>query len=170
MTTTASATDDRKRSAQQSAPLDAPITQIRVRVLTAGEAAANTAGRIHLGLGGREFRLAKSGAEPARGTQLTFTLGEGADVDHSWMNDPRAPRLTLADLARRPLYLRLEKAGSEPHWLLERALLTVNPGTDTDIQFGTPRLAELEPGDKLWLGADHGLAIHLGHVRGALNH
>ncbi|NSL43767.1 hypothetical protein [Streptomyces sp. 8P21H-1] len=163
MTTTASPAGRR-----QPARSTAPITQIRVQVFTAGEAPADTTGPIHLGLGGREFRLVKDGAGSTRGTQSTFTLGEGTDVGHSWMNDPRAPRLTLADLAHRPLYLRLEKAGFEPPWLLERALLTVNPGTDTEIQFGTRCLAELGPGHKLWLGADQGLAVHLEHVRGPL--
>ncbi|MDQ1034098.1 hypothetical protein QFZ75_000514 [Streptomyces sp. V3I8] len=164
MTTTASATDR-----EQPAPSTALITQIRVQVLAADEVSTDAISRVHLGLGGREFRLAKGGDEFARGTQTTFTLGEGTDVDHSWMNDPRTPRLTLADLAHRPLYLRLE-VGSEPHWLLERALLTVNPGTDTAIQFDTPRLAELQPGHKLWLGADQGLAIHLDQVRGSSAH
>ncbi|WP_151484368.1 hypothetical protein [Streptomyces albicerus] len=138
-----------------------------MQVVTADADSADTRGRVFLGLGGREFRLAKDGGEFDRGVTTTFKLGASSNVAHSAANDPRAPQLDLADLTRYPVYVRLEEAGSEPQWLLERITLTVNPGTATATEFDNLHLAGLEAGHKIWLGADQGTILHLAWVRSA---
>jgi hypothetical protein len=140
---------------------------VDVQVITADEDSADTRGRVFLGLGGREFRLAEGGDEFDRGVTTTFKLGEESNVAISAQNDPRAPQLTLADLARYPLYVRLEEAGPEPQWLLERVTVTVNPGTATATEFDNLHLVGLEAGHKIWLGAEQGRVLHLGCTRSA---
>lgn len=76
------------------------ITKIIARVVTADLEYADTQSRIHLGIAGREFRLATGDERDfARGSELEFVLGEDANVLNPEHNDPRlSPVLDTADL------------------------------------------------------------------------
>jgi hypothetical protein len=84
------------------------ITKIIARVVTADLEYADTQSRVHLGIAGREFRLATGDERDfARGSEREFVLGEDANVLNPEHNDPRlSPVLDTADLDHHPVHLR----------------------------------------------------------------
>lgn len=120
-----------------------------------GENAGITA-RVHLGIGGREFRLHTQDDGFAPGVVRRFVLGQGANIAFPTGNDPRAPNSTSTNSTT----CRSTCAWPPPvrrttgDWRLERADATVHSPVHTYTY-----TALADPGSKL--GLDHGLVVHL---------
>jgi hypothetical protein len=124
----------------------AAIKQINARITTANKGHAGTGGRVYLGLGGREFKLASLGQyDFAPGQGQTFILGEGENMGYPH-NDPRSPQLDTESLNKYPMYIRFEPRVEDDLWGVDEISVTVNPGSDP-ISF-----SGLGSGSTLWLG------------------
>ncbi|MDJ0904299.1 MAG: hypothetical protein QNJ55_36510 [Xenococcus sp. MO_188.B8] len=135
----------------------ANITRIDARVLTGTKSGAGTDGRVYIAVGGREFRLDSSIDDFEAGSDRTYILGAGSNVNNAAFNDPRNPQLDSDDLDEFPVYIRFEPTGDNADWNVEQLFVTVNPGP-TEIRFGNPML---NGGPDLWLGQSRGEFIYL---------
>ena len=133
----------------------AVIKKIEVRIVTGNRSGAGTDGEVYIGICGREFYIDSSVRDFERGSDQTYTIGEGANINHPAYNDPRSPQLDTVDLDKFPKYIRLEPIGSSPEWNLEEVTVTVNPGS------GQVVYRALAGGLNLWLGQQYGKFCYL---------
>lgn len=143
----------------------ADIEEIAIEVLTGDEPDASTDALVYLGIGGREFLLDNYDEDDfRRGERNTFRLGRGSTVTHPTTNDPSAPRLTLEDVDRHPVYLRLNAQVERDAWLLDNAWVTVR--TDGwDLRYGRIMLDGPGRDHTIWLGIRDGLVLRLERER-----
>ena len=157
------------------------ITQIIVVVKTGNASGADADGPVYLGVGSREFRLAKQGNSFERDKTDTFVLGSTgpggpANVRNSNDNDPLLPiRIELADILGVPfpgptptipaeppynVYIRYE---SDNKWLIETVSVRLigDPSVSApsfDVTLGV-KFGINSPG--VWLGVDSGKLLYL---------
>jgi hypothetical protein len=131
------------------------ITRIDVRLVTGNRSGAGTDGEVYVGICGREFYLDSAVDDFEQGSDRTYTLGVGANINYAGYNDPRSPQLDTVDLDKFPKYIRLEPTGSNSEWNLEEVTVTVNPGT------GQVVYRALAGGLNLWLGQKYGKFCYL---------
>jgi hypothetical protein len=130
------------------------INTITVRASTGNREHAGTDGRVYLGIGGREFRLATTSNEFRTNSTDTFILGDAYNVENPGRNDPREPEIMTEDLNKFPVYIRFEPCGDHPDWNIEELTVTVEPGSI--------RYRALEgSGQNLWLGERYGKFCYL---------
>jgi len=134
----------------------AAITRIDVRIKTGDRSSAGTDSRVYLAICGREFNIDSAVDDFERGSDRTYTLGVGANVNDAANNDPRSPfALDTVDLDHFPAWIRLEPGGSGPNWDLEFVSATVNPGPGQTV------FQALGGGNHLWLGDRYGKHVFL---------
>jgi hypothetical protein len=139
----------------------ANIEKINIEVLTGDEPNAGTDALVYLGIGGREFLLDNYNKDDfRRGDRNYFRLGRDSTVTHPSENNPAAPRLTLDDVDRHPVYLRLNAQVESDDWLVDNVWVTVR-ADERDLRYG--RFALDGPGGdhSIWLGLRAGLVLHL---------
>ncbi|MET8573257.1 hypothetical protein [Streptomyces sp. NPDC005012] len=143
----------------------ADIESIEIEVITGDEPDAGTDALLYLGIGGREFLLDNYDEDDfRRGDRNVFRLGCGSTVTHPSTNDPTAPRLTLDDVERHPVYLRLNAQLEGDAWLLENVWVTVR-ADDRDVRYDRSML-DGPGGDRaIWLGIRDGCVLHLDRGR-----
>ncbi|MFJ3583116.1 hypothetical protein ACIPPS_12925 [Streptomyces sp. NPDC090127] len=142
----------------------ADITKIVAKTWTADVAEAKPAsGTVYLGIAGREFAMETDGSDFDRDTFQEFVFGEDANVSNPEYNDPRMPQLTTADLDRYPAYIRLD--GSDG-WCLERATVTIEPGSENPHAFDNPDLVGVADNRRIWLRSDYGQVLGLRRTSG----
>lgn len=137
------------------------IEKIDIELLTGDEPDAGTDALVYLGIGGREFLLDNYNEDDfRRGDRNYFRLGCDSTVTHPSENDPSAPRLTLDDVDRHPVYLRLNAQIESDDWLVDNVWVTVR-ADERDLRYG--RFALDGPGGDhaIWLGLRAGLVLHL---------
>jgi hypothetical protein len=134
------------------------ISRIDVRIATASDAGSGTDGDVFVGVGGREFYIDSAQNDFEAGADDTYTLGEAANVLNSSRNDPRNPQLDTTDLNKFPVYVRFEQPGDTSEWHLERADVTVNPGSNQI------RYSALAGSPDIWLGRKSGRFCYLERV------
>lgn len=131
----------------------AAINKIEVFLQTASVRDAETDGRVYAGIGGREFVCSIDDHEDfPRGGSDVYVFGAGANVEWVAANDPRNPQIREEDLDRFPVYIRFDQ-GSESHWALQRATVSVNGSI-------APRY-ESRLRAPLWLGLGAGAYCYL---------
>ncbi len=139
------------------------IHRIIVQVKTASGRKTGTNGRVYLGVCSREFRLRKTASDFHSGGEPMFVLGEGANVSHPALNDPRHPQLDTNDAEKYPVYIRFEPLSASDNWKVRVVCVRVEGDLslhDPDLikEFGTPVSASSEG---LWLGRNEGLFYYL---------
>lgn len=135
------------------------ITRIEANVVTADEPEADTRSWVYLGIAGREFALSSSRDDFQRGQSDRFVFGEGSNVEDAYYKDPRNPQLDTADLERFPVYLRMDPAGANPGWLLERAWVEVHSESRPSREFDNYALSGRD--QRIWLHQPYGLYLYL---------
>ena len=90
------------------------ITRMDVRIVTGNRAGAGTDGEVYAGICGREFYLDSAVDDFEQGSDRTYTLGLGANINYAGYNHPRSPQLDTVDLDDFPKYIRFEPTGSNP--------------------------------------------------------
>ena len=103
-----------------------PINSIQLNIQTGGLSNAGTDGDVYLGLGGREFSIDSSADDFERGSSRLYNLGEGSNVLHSNLNDPREPPLYTEQVANYPVYIRFNPKSRNDTWQLQRADVMFN--------------------------------------------
>jgi hypothetical protein len=138
--------------------VDALVRKITVEITTSYADGAGTEGAVFLGLGGREFRLDIDDYEDFdRGDEHAYELGEDANVRFADRNDPRQGMpLSLADIASRPAYLRLEPRGKSDDWNVASVTVRVVAGSET-VRYGALQGSN----ESIWLGPQSGTTLHL---------
>lgn len=155
----------------------ATITGLLCGILTAGIPGAGTDGRVYLGIGGREFRLASTAPDFEPGSGLIYILGKSPDepnppppqirVLNGERNDPFLGMVTDAggrtvpgppQLFRSPVYIRFEPLGDAPDddWALIRQFVNVYTGQGQFLIAFHRVNFEL-----LWLGNRYGKILFL---------
>ncbi|MEU6157720.1 hypothetical protein [Streptomyces sp. NPDC047130] len=143
----------------------ADIESIEIEVITGDEPDAGTDALLYLGIGGREFLLDNYDEDDfRRGDRNVFRLGCGSTVTHPSTNDPTAPRLTLDDVERHPVYLRLNAQLEGDSWLLENVWVTVR-ADDRDVRYDRSMLDGPGADRAIWLGIRDGCVLHLDRGR-----
>lgn len=139
----------------------ADIEQIEIEVLTGDEPDAGTDALVYLGVAGREFLLDNYDEDDfRRGDRNYFRLGRGSTVTHPSENDPSVPRLTLDDVSRHPVYLRLNAQVESDDWLLANVWVTVR-ADERDLRYGRFALDGSGRDQAIWLGIRAGVVLHL---------
>ena len=134
------------------------ITKIDVKIITGDRPGAEAAGRVYLGIGGREFCLSTGANDFARNSRQIFTLGEEANINNAADNDPRAPYvLHTEELSHFPVYIRFAPADPNDQWNLEAVEVHVNPARVA----GERDYDALHGAEHLWLGLSSGLYCYL---------
>ena len=105
------------------------ITQIRITVTT-GDKDVDENDRVYLGIAGREFRCREEGDDDAnpfhlKNNTVTLTFGDGSNVEDPVINDPRDPRIDVADILNSPVYVRTEPNAGE--WEIVNARVETLP-------------------------------------------
>jgi hypothetical protein len=141
-----------------------PISKIELNLWTSLREGSSTDSRVYLGIGAREYAVARDDIdnfEPSPDA-VTYIFGHEGNVRRPKDNDPRSPWQTDAsDITRCPKYLRFAPAGSDDNWDVERADLEVSfkrtaPGSvEQTINF-----SRLGSGSHLWLGVQRGLYLY----------
>jgi hypothetical protein len=153
------------------------VTGILCGIVTANIEGAGTDGRVYLGIGGREFRLASTAPDFERGSGLVYIMGKSPDepnppppqirVLNGEQNDPQVghgidARIETVpptpQLYRSPVYIRFEPLGDSPDWCLRRAFVNVYTGQG---QFVIAFLPPSSNFDYLWLGDRYGKIVFL---------
>ncbi|WP_447035733.1 hypothetical protein [Streptomyces sp. DSM 118878] len=139
----------------------ADIEQIEIEVLTGDEPDSGTDALVYLGMGGREFLLDNYNEDDfRRGDRNYFRLGRDSTVTHPSENDPAAPQLTLGDVDRYPVYLRLNAQVESDDWLLDNVWVSVRADERTR-RYGRSALDGSGSDHTVWLGIRAGLVLHL---------
>ncbi|WP_093804239.1 hypothetical protein [Streptomyces sp. Wb2n-11] len=139
----------------------ADIDGIEIEVLTGDEPDAGTDALVYLGIAGREFLLDNYDEDDfRRGDRNTFRLGRGSTVTHPSTNDPSSPQLTLDDVDRHPVYLRLNAQIPRDAWLLDNVWVTVR-ADGPDVRYGRSMLDGSGSDHTIWLGIRDGCVLHL---------
>lgn len=134
------------------------IHHVAVDITTTFAEGASTDGAVYLGLGGREFRLDIGDHHDfVEGDEVTYVFGEGANVLFPERNDPRAGLpLSLEDVRRFPVYIRLEAHQKQDDWELANVRVRISASS------GSVKYAALQGGtERLWLGRQSGNILHL---------
>jgi len=134
------------------------ITKIDVKIITGDRPGAETAGRVYLGIGGREFCLSTGPNDFIRNSRQIFTLGEEANINNAADNDPRSPYvLHTEELSHFPVYIRFAPTDPNDQWNLEAVEVHVNPARVA----GERDYDALHGAEHLWLGPSSGLYCYL---------
>ena len=133
------------------------VRRIDVRIFTSHRRGADTDGAVYLGIGGREFHLDITGHDDfQQGNDLTYQLGEDANIADAERNDPREHfALSLGELGQFPVYIRFLPDSSRDDWNLAGVDVTAW-GADEARYF-----TALGNGHHLWLGNKSGLFCYL---------
>jgi hypothetical protein len=126
-------------SAEAQTPAQLPVTQIRVRVVTANDNEAGTNAKLFLGIAGREFRLDRESVPDFdRGQTVTYIFGVDANVANAGDNDPRAAGgFLVQDVFSLPVYIRMSDVDvvqgvplnfPTDDWLVSEASIQVRTG------------------------------------------
>jgi hypothetical protein len=141
-----------------------PISTIELNLWTSLRDGSSTDGRVYLGIGGREYAVARDDVDDfePRPDPVTYIFGHGGNVRRPQDNDPRSPWQTDAnDLTRCPKYLRFAPEEDDDNWDVERADLSVSfKGTAPGSVEQTISFSRLGSGPHLWLGVQRGLYLH----------
>lgn len=135
----------------------ADVRRIDVRIMTGARSGAGTDGYVYVGVCGREFHLDTRADDFESGSDRTYTLGEAANVEDGFYNDPRQQEIKDSDADKYPVYVRFEPAGASPDWNLKYISVTVNPGPD-EKRFERLSKTGLP---SLWLGQESGKVLYL---------
>lgn len=138
--------------------MDNIVRKITVDITTSFAKGAGTEGQVFLGLGGREFRLDVDSHEDfERGDEITYELGEDANVRLPDRNDPRTGYpIHVEDVLAKPVYIRLVPHDKSDDWNLANVHVRIL-ASDADLRF-----AALDgPHDNIWLGPQSGNIVHL---------
>ena len=141
--------------------MDTLVRKITVEITTSFAAGAGTEGQVFLGIGGREFRLDIEEYEDFdRGDEVTYELGEDANVRFPERNDPRQGYpLTVEAVTSRPAYLRMVPHDKSDDWNLANVHVRVLAG-EKQVRFG----ALDGPQDNIWLGPQSGTTLALSRI------
>lgn len=146
----------------------AHIRRIEVHIETADESGADADGPVYLGVGNREFRLARSGDNTyERGDIDDFVLDENdtnSTVNNPDKNNPTKPiRIDISDVnsTKYSVYLFYE---SNKKWLVKNVTVKISEGgpvTTYGLFHGpVPGSAGIDaPG--IWLGSESGKYLYL---------
>ena len=115
-------------------------------------------------MGGREFRLqVDRKADFERGSELSYQLGEDANVMHPDRNDPRmGTPVTVADALAHPVYIRVTPKDEKDDWNVEAVQVRILH----DLDRRTIRFSALDgPSQNVWLGLQSGTTLYLHRSR-----
>jgi len=153
------------------AQFEGNVDRIIVKIQTGDKSGASTNGMVYLGIGGREFRLNKSGNQFQRGTEDAFTIGVGSNVlkpdknglplNPSFLND--SPEIPFNTVSVYPMYIRFEPSNSNDKWNVDRVCVNVTSNfcvPPVGLDFHSDILNGLND-DNIWLEKDSGLFIGL---------
>jgi hypothetical protein len=132
------------------------VNFIQLGLTTGSIVDASTDGWVYLGIGGREFRVARPDIDDFQfGQTNSYRFGAGANVEFPGENDPRTP--PLSDVGSRPVYIRFRALDNNraDAWLLKRAKVTVN-GSELPRYW----MRDLS-GNGIWLGRRQGEILGL---------
>lgn len=147
----------------------AHIEQIQVIVVTGSVNGAGTNGRIFLGMGGREFRLNKSGNQFQKGDTDTFQIGGviGPDSINNQNNSNdlpavpgtvNAPAIEYSTLDEYPTYIRFEPQNSDDNWNVQSVSVNIK---ESGANGESITLNDRTGNGNIWLGNDSGLFLGL---------
>jgi hypothetical protein len=134
------------------------VRKITIDITTSFAEGAGTEGQVFFGIGGREFRLDIDDHEDfERGDEMTYELGEGANVKDRERNDPRKGMpIDLDAVLTHPVYLRLVSHKASDDWNIANVRARVVAEEET------LRFSALEGGaDNIWLGPQSGSWLYL---------
>jgi hypothetical protein len=157
-------------------PAQLPVTQIRVRIVTANIPEAGTSAKLFLGIAGREFRLDREFlADFEPGQTVTYTFGVDANVANPTDNDPRAAGGFLVnDVYSLPVYIRMSDVElatgvtlnfPADDWLVSEASVQVRTGNTSPVLriYGVNPILERSrtmAGGPLRLGSRTGFSLY----------
>jgi murein tripeptide amidase MpaA len=160
------------------AQLEGNVDRIIVKIQTGNKSGAGTNGKVYLGIGGREFRLNKSGNQFQKDKEDEFIIGVGSNIlkpdqnglplNSSFAND--SPEIPFNVVSIYPMYIRFEPSSSSDKWNVDRVYVNVKSTTDlppAGLDFHADILNGLND-DNIWLSEDSGLFIGL-RSRGCLS-
>ena len=136
----------------------AKIDTIELHLETGEKSGAGTDGDVYLGLCGREFYIDTEKDDFEAGSGRVYILGDGANILHPDLNDPREHGLFTQNVALFPVYIRFQPKSRDDRWLLDRADVRFNGSIHIDWDT-SPYIPIGGPG--LWLGVHAGLCAHL---------
>lgn len=132
------------------------IITINVSIITGQDSGASTDGLVYVGVCGREFCANSQADDFERGASRIYLFGEGANVLHTDLNDPRKQVLLTENVDKFPVYIRFQPRHGDDRWQLARAQLWLNdefiPQWDS---FGVLTR------EGIWLSERSGLILHL---------
>jgi subtilisin family serine protease len=147
------------------------VDKIVVTIQTGNKSGASTNGKVYLGIGGREFRLNKSGNQFQQNKEDEFIIGVGSNVlkpeknelpqNSSFSND--SPKIPFSTIGIYPMYIRFEPSGNSDKWNVDRVHVNVKSNTGlppAGLDFHADILNGLND-DNVWLSEDSGLFIGL---------
>lgn len=142
--------------------MDTIVRKITVDITTSFAKGAGTEGQVFLGLGGREFRLDIDSYEDFdRGDEVTYELGEDANVRFPERNDPRQGfPIGIDDVTAKPVYLRLAPHDKSDDWNLANVHVRISAG-DEELRYAALDGAQ----ENIWLGPQSGNLVHLKRIR-----
>jgi hypothetical protein len=136
----------------------AAIIRIEARVRTGSK---GTNGKLFAGIAGREFRLDKAGNDFRPNQDVIYTFGEGSDVRHADLNDPRNPQLETAQARALPKYIRFEPGNNADQVSIDVAQITTSSGTQ-QLHFSSFFLHDVSGTvNEVILGKDTGLFCYM---------
>jgi hypothetical protein len=145
------------------------IEQIKLTVITGNVTGASTNGHIFLGIGGREFRLNKSGNQFQKGDTDTFQIGGviGPDSINNQNNSNdlpplpgtiNAPAIEYSTLDDYPTYIRFEPQDNDDNWNVQSVSGNVK---ESGASGGTRTFNDRTGNGNIWLGKESGLFLGL---------
>lgn len=139
--------------------MEGQVRRIVVDITTSYATGAGTKADVYLGAGGREFRLRVDKSDFDRGGELSYQLGEDANVRDPDRNDPRTGLpLTVTDIVSHPVYIRMVPKNERDDWNVENVKVRVLH----DIDRRAVRYTALDgPSHNVWLGLQSGTTLHL---------
>lgn len=145
--------------------------RIVVKIQTGDKPNASTNGKVYLGIGGREFRLNKSGNQFQKGKEDEFLIGVGSNILEPTKNglplnpsfQDNSPEIPFNTIGVYPVYIRFEPSNSNDEWNVDRVYVNVRSSSGVPaagLDFYAYILNEIND-DNIWLGEDSGLFINL---------
>ena len=149
------------------------VRRIEVHIVTGNESGADADGPVYLGVGNREFRLARKGVNSFEKGKPDDFIMDGAVPANSNVNNPdennpmepiriEGPVVTSTNYS---VYIRYE---SNTKWLVEQVKVTISGVGFTTTNFGlhhelpAPAVGITSPG--IWLGSDYGKFLYLDQI------
>lgn len=134
------------------------VRKITIDITTSFAKGAGTEGEVFLGLGGREFRLYIDEQEDFEaGDEVTYELGEGANIENRERNDPRMGMpISIDDVLTHPVYIRLVSHKASDDWNIANVRARIVAEEET-LRYGALEGSQ----DNIWLGPQSGSWLYL---------